>query len=349
VVGLTEAHSSTTQSLLSVQGLKKHFRVSRQAGLRRLHEVVRAVDGLDLHVETGETVGLVGESGCGKSTAARAMLRLLEPTAGSVVFDAVDLSCASHAELRRLRARMGIVFQDPMSALDPRMSVGDSVAEPLRVHGLVRRRTDALARARDLLTRVGLRADHAERYPHEFSGGQRQRIGIARAIATQPALVILDEPISALDVSIRAQILNLLADIQEELGPAYLLIAHDLSVVRHACTRVAVMYLGVIVEEGPTDALFGEPLHPYTRALLASVPVPDPSRRSIRAPLEGDIPSPSAIPSGCRFRTRCPIATERCIQEEPLLKSTGEGRKVACHYSGVTQRVTVTIEPRSGE
>ncbi len=322
--------------LLSVRGLKKHFSVTRQIGLRRVREKIRAVDGLDLHVSAGETVGLVGESGCGKSTTGRAILRLIEPTAGTVRFDGRDLAHMPTGELRRLRRHMGIVFQDPMSALNPRMTVGDIVAEPLRVHGIVRTRREARDRAAELLVRVGLRAEHAYRYPHEFSGGQRQRIGIARAIATEPSLVILDEPISALDVSIRAQILNLLADIQEELGPAYLLIAHDLSVVRHTCSRVAVMYLGVIVEEGPVDPLFANPLHPYTQALLASVPDPDPSRRVERAPIEGDVPSPSAIPKGCRFRARCPIAQQRCATEEPRLQEVEEGRRVACHFAGTT-------------
>lgn len=296
--------------------------------------MLRAVDGLDLHVGAGETVGLVGESGCGKSTAGRTILRLLEPTAGRVLFKGTDLATMLGPALRRVRAHMGIVFQDPMSSLNPRMSVGDSVAEPLRVHGVVSSRKEALARAQELLVRVGLRPEHVHRYPHEFSGGQRQRIGIARAMATNPSLVILDEPISALDVSIRAQILNLLADIQEELGLAYILIAHDLSVVRHACSRVAVMYLGVIVEEGPSEALFTSPLHPYTRALLASVPVPDPARRAVRPPLEGDVPAPTRIPAGCRFRGRCPIARERCAQEEPPLREIAPERKVACFFPG---------------
>jgi len=322
------------EPLLTVRGLTKHFPVSRRVGLRIVRESVRAVDGLDLEMQPGETVGLVGESGCGKSTAGRAILRLIEPTGGAVRFNGADLAHVSGAELRRLRSAMGMVFQDPMSALNPRMSIGDIVGEPLRVHGLAKSNADALARARELLVRVGLRTEHASRYPHEFSGGQRQRIGIARAIATEPSLVILDEPISALDVSIRAQILNLLTDIQEQLGPAYLLIAHDLSVVRHACSRVAVMYLGVIVEEGTSEALFQAPLHPYTRALLASVPTPDPARRRARAPLEGDVPTSVAAMRGCRFRARSPAARGRCAEEEPALVQIETARKVACHYPG---------------
>lgn len=333
------------QPILEVRGLKKHFPVSRREGLRLVREYVRAVDGIDLDVHAGATVGLVGESGCGKSTAGRTILRLIEPTAGSVRFGGVDLSEVPRAEMRHLRASMGIVFQDPMSALNPRMSVGDIVAEPLRVHGIAGSRRDSRRRARHLLEIVGLRAEHADRYPHEFSGGQRQRIGIARAIATEPRLIILDEPISALDVSIRAQILNLLAELQEQLGPAYLMIAHDLSVVRHACSRVAVMYLGVIIEEASSDELFAAPLHPYSRALLASVPCPDPAQRATRALLDGDVPTPVAAPSGCRFRARCPIARQRCAVEEPALTriqpsgadadadaASGPARSVACHY-----------------
>jgi len=320
-------------TLLRVGGLKKHFAVTRRHGFRTVREVVRAVDGIDLTVRVGETVGLVGESGCGKSTAGRAILRLLQPTAGRVEFEGVDLRALSGRALRELRRDMGIVFQDPMSALNPRMMVGDIVAEPLRAHGLAQSRREGLERARRLLEQVGLHPDFVERYPHEFSGGQRQRIGIARAIATDPKLLILDEPISALDISVRAQILNLLEDVQEQRGLAYLFIAHDLSVVRHICDRVAVMYLGVIVEEAPADRLFNAPKHPYTRALLASVPVPDPTHRIARAPLEGDVPTPVAIPSGCRFRTRCPLAQERCARETPTLRLLASDHHVACHFA----------------
>jgi len=319
--------------LLEVRGLVKHFGVSRQQGLRTIRETVRAVDGIDLTVGAGETVGLVGESGCGKSTAARSILRLIEPTAGSVRLEGVDFLALRREDLRRMRRNMGIVFQDPYAALDPRMLVGDIVSESLRAHALVRSRTEAWERGRELLRTVGLDPEFVARYPHEFSGGQRQRIGIARAIATDPRLLILDEPISALDLSIRAQILNLLEDLQAARGLSYVVVAHDLSVVRHICRRVAVMYLGIIVETGSSDVVFSEPKHPYTQALLAAVPVVDPARRALRVPLEGDVPTAIAIPSGCRFRTRCPLAAEICAREVPPLRDLGAGRLAACHFA----------------
>jgi oligopeptide/dipeptide ABC transporter ATP-binding protein len=323
--------------LLQVRGLQKHFPVWRRDGLRSRRELVRAVDGINLDVHPGETLGLVGESGCGKSTAGRAILQLIRPTAGSVLYrtesgDEYNLPDMRGEALRRLRRELGIVFQDPMSALDPRMTVGEIIAEPLRAHERLKA-SELDDRVRDLLQQVGLPDAAKLRFPHAFSGGQRQRIGIARALALKPRFVVLDEPISALDVSVRAQILNLLTDLQEQLQPAYLFIAHDLMVVQHFCSRVAVMYLGVIVEEGPARSLFQSPLHPYTRALTAAIPSPDPEKRSERALLSGDVPTAIQAPSGCRFHTRCPLAQPRCADETPLLRDAGEGRKVACHFA----------------
>jgi oligopeptide/dipeptide ABC transporter ATP-binding protein len=326
-------------ALLEVTDLQKRFTVNRRQGLRTLRETVRAVDGVDLRLQAGETFGLVGESGCGKSTAGRAILRLIEPSGGTVRFEGVDLLGLGPEALRQTRRRLGMVFQDPMSALNPRMSVGEAVAEPLIAHRLADRK-EARDRVATLLAQVGLEPSHMSRYPHEFSGGQRQRIGIARAIATEPRLLVLDEPISALDVSVRAQVLNLLMDLQESLGMAYLLIAHDLSVVRHACSRVAVMYLGIIVEEGPAETLFSSPLHPYTRALAMAAPSPDPTRRAVRAPLQGDVPTSVEIPSGCRFRTRCPLAVPRCTEERPPLIEAAPGRRVACFRAGEAPEAT---------
>ena len=328
-----EAGAGQATPLLEVQGLVKHFKVTRREGLRSIRETVHAVDGIDLTVASGETVGLVGESGCGKSTAGRAILRLLEPTAGMIRLNHVNVMSLGGESLRRMRRNMSIVFQDPFAALDPRMMIGDIITEPLQAHRLVNSRRERMERARQLLETVGLRAEFVSRYPHEFSGGQRQRIGIARAIATDPKLIILDEPISALDLSIRAQILNLLEDLQTNRGLSYLFIAHDLSVVRHICDRVAVMYLGIIVEHGPSDRLFALPRHPYTQALLASVPIADPSQRKGRHLLEGDVPSPVTIPSGCRFRTRCPLAADICAREVPSLRDLGHGHFAACHFA----------------
>ncbi len=321
------------EPLLEVRGLVKHFGVTRREGLRTVRETVHAVDGIDLTVGRGETVGLVGESGCGKSTAGRAILRLLEPTKGAITLDGTDIMALRGEALRKMRLHANIVFQDPYAALDPRMMIGDIVTEPLQAHDMAGTRAQRFDRARQLLDTVGLRADFATRYPHEFSGGQRQRIGIARAIATDPKLLVLDEPISALDISIRAQILNLLEALQTERGLSYLFIAHDLSVVRHICDTVNVMYLGVIVERGPSDRVFSAPKHPYTQALLASVPVTDPAARRDRLPLEGDVPSPVAIPSGCRFRTRCPLAQEICAQQVPPLRRLGLDHEAACHFA----------------
>jgi oligopeptide transport system ATP-binding protein len=325
-------------ALLEVSGLVKHYPVTRGIVFRHQIGTVKAVDGISFSVDRGETLALVGESGCGKSTTARAVLRLIEPTAGSVNFDGEELSQASAERMRELRREMQIVFQDPYASLNPRMPVRTILTEPFAIHGL-----DPGDRVAELLSLVGLAPEHEGRYPHEFSGGQRQRVGIARAIALDPKLVVCDEPVSALDVSIQAQVLNLLEDIQERLGLAYLFIAHDLSVVRHIADRVCVMYLGAIVEEAPTDALFESPSHPYTQALISAVPVPDPRKERVRQPilLAGDVPSPLDPPSGCRFRTRCPkfandlteAERQRCIDEPPELIDRGTGHPAACHYA----------------
>jgi oligopeptide transport system ATP-binding protein len=327
-------------ALLEVSGLMKHYPVTRGIVFRHQIGTVKAVDGISLSVDRGETLALVGESGCGKSTTARAVLRLIEPTAGSVRFDGEELTDASTERLRELRREMQIVFQDPYASLNPRMPVRTILTEPFKIHGI-----DPGDRVAELLALVGLAPEHEGRYPHEFSGGQRQRVGIARAIALDPKLVVCDEPVSALDVSIQAQVLNLLEDIQDRLGLAYLFIAHDLSVVRHIADRVAVMYLGAIVEEAPTDDLFEAPSHPYTQALISAVPVPDPRKERVREPilLTGDVPSPIDPPSGCRFRTRCPKfandLTEderrRCCDEPPDLIDRGTGHPAACHYAEV--------------
>ncbi|MGH7361114.1 MAG: ABC transporter ATP-binding protein [Candidatus Methylomirabilales bacterium] len=315
--------------LLTVTDLKKHFRVRRgipweQAG------VVRAVDGVSFTLRKGETLGLVGESGCGKSTTGRCILRLLEPTAGKVVFDGLSVFDASKEEMRRLRRQMQIIFQDPYSSLNPRMSVEQIVGEGMIIHRLARG-AERRERTADLLRKVGLSPDHMKRYPHEFSGGQRQRIGIARALAVSPSLIIADEPISALDVSIQAQVLNLLEDLQEEFGLTYLFIAHDLRVVEHISDRVAVMYLGQIVEVAESRELYRNPLHPYTQALLSAIPIPDPTVKRERTILKGEPPSPLRPPSGCRFHTRCPKRFEPCDRQEPVLREIQPGHWVSCH------------------
>ncbi|HEX2252492.1 MAG TPA: ABC transporter ATP-binding protein [Thermoanaerobaculia bacterium] len=316
-----------------MRGLSKHFPVHHGL-LRRARGTVRAVDGVDLDVDRGECVALVGESGSGKTTFARCAMRLVEPTAGSVRLGGVDLLALGAAALRRRRRDFQMVFQDPFGSLNPRMRVGRALAEPLAVHGIVPR-AQRRRRVAELLDMVGLPPAAAERFPHEFSGGQRQRIGIARALATGPALLVADEPVSALDVSVRAQVVNLLADLQRRLDLALLFIAHDLALVEHVADRVAVLYLGRVVEEAPRDALFARPQHPYTVGLLASVPVPEPSagRRTRRAPL-GDPPSPLAPPPGCPFHPRCPIARERCAAEAPPLAEVAPGHRVACWFPG---------------
>jgi oligopeptide/dipeptide ABC transporter ATP-binding protein len=320
--------------MLRVSNLAKHFisggLINQALGNKAI--IVRAVDGVSFDIAAGETLGLVGESGCGKSTVGRSILRLLEPTDGSVELDGVDISHASQRTLRPLRRHLQVVFQDPFASLNPRRTVGQSVAEPIANYGLATG-TTLRTEVEDLFRRVGLRRDQVDRYPHEFSGGQRQRIGIARALGTKPKLIVLDEPVSALDVSVQAQVINLLVDLQQEFGLAYLFIAHDLAVVEHISTRVAVMYLGKIVEIADKQSLFERPRHPYTKALLSAVPSVDPDSDHERLVLTGDIPSPANPPSGCHFRSRCPAAEAICAGEEPQLKALSPAHQVACHFS----------------
>jgi oligopeptide transport system ATP-binding protein len=317
--------------LLEVRNLVKHFTVG--GGLfGGPRGVIRAVDGVSFSLYRGETLGLVGESGCGKTTTGRCILQLERPTSGEVIFEARDLTRLSDAELRGVRRKIQVIFQDPYSSLNPRMTVGQIIAEPIAVHGIVQDPARRAARVRELLLRVGLLPQHAQRYPHELSGGQRQRVGIARALAMEPSLIICDEPVSALDVSIQAQIINLLEDLQADLGLTYLFIAHDLAVVRHISDRVAVMYLGKIVELADRKSLYDDPLHPYTKALLAAVPIPDPdleSRRE-RIVLRGEVPSPLNPPSGCVFHPRCPIAIDSCRVEAPALREIRPAHWAAC-------------------
>ncbi|MDP9443066.1 MAG: ATP-binding cassette domain-containing protein [Actinomycetota bacterium] len=319
--------------LLKVRDLQVYFPIRRGVFIERQIGAVKAVDGVDLDVTRGTTLGLVGESGCGKSTLGRAVLRLVEPTGGTVEFDGVDIRSLHGEELRRQRRRMQMVFQDPLASLNPRQSVETILTEPLRAHGI---RYDKAKRVRQLLDKVGLPASAAQRFPHEFSGGQRQRIGIARAVALEPDLVIADEPVSALDVSIQAQVINLLEDLQDDLGLTYVVIAHDLAVVRHMSEVVAVMYLGGIVEQADSDTLYRTPRHPYTISLLSAIPVPDPAveERRERILLHGDLPSPADPPSGCRFHTRCPFRQPtRCHDERPALREVAPGHRVSCHYA----------------
>lgn len=319
------------KDLVVVKNLVKYFAV-RSGVLKRVQAWVQAVDDVSFTIHGGETLGLVGESGCGKTTVGRAILRLIEPTSGSVYFDGVGLFNLPPRELKQMRRHIQIILQDPYSSLDPRKTIGESVAEGLQIHAVGTPRARH-AQVLDILHKVGLEDYHAKRYPHEFSGGQRQRIGIARALALRPKFIVADEPVSALDVSIQAQVLNLLSDLQEEMGLTYLFIAHNMSVVKHISDRVVVMYLGRIVEIALTQELFSNPLHPYTRALLSAVPVPDPRRKRERIILTGDVPSPLNPPSGCRFHPRCPIATSECQITDPQLRELSEGHQVACIHA----------------
>jgi len=316
-------------NVLEVEDLKTYFPV-RKGLLRRTVGQVHAVDGVSFSIGAGETLGLVGESGCGKTTVGRTVLRLIEPTAGVIRLGGRDITRLPRAELRPLRREMQIIFQDPFSSLNPRMRAGDIVGEPLKVHGTVPAR-ERRGRIAALFARVGLSAAQMDNYPHQFSGGQRQRIGVARALALNPKLIVGDEPVSALDVSIQAQVINLLTDLQRELGLAYLFISHNLAVVEHISHRIAVMYLGRIVEHTDRETLFRKPLHPYTEALLAAVPVPDPAARRAKRVLQGDVPSPLHPPAGCHFHTRCPYAEARCRTESPRLREIEPGHHVACH------------------
>jgi len=317
-------------AMLDVRGLTKHFPV-RRGVLRRVVGQVQAVNDVSFEVAEGETLAIVGESGCGKSTIGRALLRLTEPTAGSVQLDGEDVLTLPAEDMRTMRRRMQIIFQDPYASLNPRMTVSETLAEPLLLHGLASP-ADVSDRVATLLETCGLQPWHAGRYPHEFSGGQRQRVGIARALATRPRLIVCDEPVSALDVSVQAQIVNLLRDLQAEFGIGYVFISHDLAVVRHMASRVAVVYLGRIVEEAPVAELFASPRHPYTRSLIAAAPRPDPALRNTRAPVQGDLPSALAPPTGCAFHPRCALAEARCRSERPVLRTIGT-TQVACHLA----------------
>ena len=341
-----------TRTLVATDKLTKYFPV-RRGVFGRTTDLVRAVEGVSIRVRRGETLGLVGESGCGKSTLGRLILRLVEPTFGRVVYDGRDIVPLSQSELRPLRRKMQIIFQDPYASLNPRMNVRDIVGEAIRIHALAANKSEEEDRIAELLRKVGLRPEAMNRYPHEFSGGQRQRIGIARALAVQPEFIVCDEPISALDVSIQAQIVNLLTELQDELGVAYLFISHDLNIVEHVAQRVAVMYLGRIVEQGPAELVFARAHHPYTRALLGAVPVVDPAKKRLRVLLEGDVPSPMHPPRGCAFHPRCPrFVPGTCDKDAPMLAeiALGSGHKVACYnpHEGEPPRDSRVTPPPEG-